>query len=315
MNEIVAKEQQFLDNISIDLTNRLASESSAIGQSFNIQRFIMNSLEAVRQAKLKDKPVTPQQVANCLMKGAYLNLDFFQGECYAIFYRDRGLVFQTDYKGEVKLAKMYSVKPIYEIYAEVVREGDEYEKVTIQSQRHINHKPKRFNTANIEGAYAVVRYVDGATDMVEISTDEIEKIRRTYSKAPDSGAWVNRYSEMCKKTALRLLCKNIQLNFTTEQFKAYQEAGDCEFEKKTVAVNPFNTSEQPIEAEVVDTSAEMEQISDEATEEKHIVDVNKTSEPVSVCSVCGAEISEKVYNYSVKKFGKALCYNCQKKAG
>lgn len=32
------------------------------------------------------------------------------------------------------------------------------------------------------------------------------------------------------------------------------------------------------------------------------------------CDMCGAEISEKVYNYSIDKFGKPLCYNCQRKA-
>lgn len=32
------------------------------------------------------------------------------------------------------------------------------------------------------------------------------------------------------------------------------------------------------------------------------------------CDSCGAEISEKVYNYSIDKFGKPLCYNCQRKA-
>ena len=32
------------------------------------------------------------------------------------------------------------------------------------------------------------------------------------------------------------------------------------------------------------------------------------------CDMCGAEISEKVYNYSTDKFGRPLCFNCQKKA-
>lgn len=32
------------------------------------------------------------------------------------------------------------------------------------------------------------------------------------------------------------------------------------------------------------------------------------------CDVCGAEISEKVYNYSIDKFGKPLCYTCQQAA-
>lgn len=306
---LVSKEKDFLDNVTQDLTRRLANESSAVGGTLNSQRFIMNSIEAVRQCKLIEKPVSPIQVVNGLMKGAYLHLDFFQKECYLIYYKDRGLTFQTDYKGEVKLAKLHSVKPVYEIYAEVVREGDEYEKVIFQGERTINHRPKRFNDGKIEGAYAVVKYKDGSTDMVEISVKDIEIIRNTYSKAPNSGAWVNRYVEMCKKTALRLLCKNIQLDFTKEQYEAYQEGGDCEFEKPSitteeVAINPFDTSEptEPpvIEAEVVDTPATSEETVVEPQEE-------------IVCSECGNAISEKVKSFSVSKFGRPLCFTCQKK--
>lgn len=32
------------------------------------------------------------------------------------------------------------------------------------------------------------------------------------------------------------------------------------------------------------------------------------------CAVCGADITEKVYKYSLDKYGKALCYKCQKGA-
>lgn len=303
-NELVVKEKNFLSDVSAELAKRMETELSAIGSNFNTQRFIMNSVEAVRQCKLIDKPVSPMQVVNGLMKGAYLHLDFFQGECYLIYYRDRGLTFQTDYKGEVKLAKLHSIKPVFEIYAEVVREGDEYEKVTIQSQRYINHKPKRFNNGNIEGAYAVVKYVDGSSDMVEVSVEDIEKIRNTYSKAPNSGAWVNRYVEMCKKTVLRLLCKNIQLDFTTEQFEAYQEGGDCEFEKPKIiekAVNPFDTPEV-VEAEVIN-----EEVPPEEPEQPQEQPLNEF-----ICSKCGIEISDKVSQYSISKFGKPLCYKCQK---
>ena len=34
----------------------------------------------------------------------------------------------------------------------------------------------------------------------------------------------------------------------------------------------------------------------------------------AVCDACGAEVSEKVFNYSINKFGRPLCFNCQKKA-
>lgn len=314
-NELVVKEKEFLDNVSQDLTRRLVNESSAVGGTLNTQRFIMNSIEAVRQCKLIEKPVSPVQVVNGLMKGAYLHLDFFQKECYLIYYKDRGLTFQTDYKGEVKLAKLHSVKPVYEIYAEVVREGDEYEKVIFQGERTINHRPKRFNDGAIEGAYAVVKYKDGSTDMVEISVKDIETIRKTYSKAPNSGAWVNRYVEMCKKTALRLLCKNIQLDFTREQYEAYQEGGDCEFEKPTipeeVAINPFQTPEkiEEVEAEVVNDDASVSEVVDTPAISEEVVEPQGDL----ICSSCGSPISEKVKSFSVKKFGKPLCFQCQKK--
>ena len=36
-------------------------------------------------------------------------------------------------------------------------------------------------------------------------------------------------------------------------------------------------------------------------------------EGILVCENCGAEINQKVYDYSMKKYNKALCYSCQKK--
>ena len=62
-------------------------------------------------------------VVRTLLKGAFLGLDFFNGECYAIPYGNQ-CQFQTDYKGEIKLCKRYSSNPIQDIYAKVVREGD-----------------------------------------------------------------------------------------------------------------------------------------------------------------------------------------------
>lgn len=316
-NDIIKKEQGFLQDVSVELASRLENEREVFGGTFNKQRFIMNSLEALRQLEIMDKPVTPKQVSECLMKGAYLNLDFFRKECYLIYYNGRGLQFQTDYKGEIKLVKKYSIKPIFEIYAEVVRVGDEFEKTIVNGNRTINHKPKRFNDGQIEGAYAFVKYTDGSSDLVTISAKDIETIRVKYSKAPKSGAWENRYEEMCKKTALRLLCKQIQLDFTKEQYQAYNDGGDCEFNntKHTdeIALNPFENTPhtdpdpQVIDVEVVNipaTPTDLAGEEEEPTEE----------EPAQlVCVECGAEVTAKVANYSLDKFGKVFCYKCQKK--
>lgn len=60
------------------------------------------------------------------------------------------------------------------------------------------------------------------------------------------------------------------------------------------AENPF---EEVVEAEVV---REPEQTETQKTD------------GILVCESCGAEIDQKVYDYSTKKMGMALCYKCQK---
>lgn len=301
----------YLVEIKTSLTNRLSDEVKALPTGFNKDRFILNCIEVLKNTKLADIP--PERVINVLMKGAYLGLDFFRKECYCIPF-GKSVEFLMDYKGEVKLVKKHSIKPIYEIYAEVVRKGDDYEKIIEHGNRTINHKPLRFNNGEIEGAYAHVKYTDGSTDMVDLSVQDIEKIRKTYSKAPNSPAWINRYEEMCKKTVLRLLCKSIQLDFSTEQYLAYQEGGDCEFDKnpktEEIALNPFDST----------TNDVIEQASDPQTIEAEVTATPLTSaetaeEPLKElkCSECGVVISEKVYAFSVENLGRPLCYKCQKK--
>lgn len=301
----------YLIEIKTSLTNRLSEEVKALPIGFNKDRFILNCIEVLKNTKLSDIP--PERVINALMKGAYLGLDFFRKECYCIPF-GKSVEFMMDYKGEVKLVKKHSIKPIYEIYAEVVREGDAYEKVIVQGHRTVNHKPLRFNNGKIEGAYAHVKYSDGSTDMVDISVQDIENIRYKYSKAPHSGAWENRYEEMCKKTVLRLLCKSIQLDFSTEQYLAYQEGGDCEFDKnpktEEIALNPFdnttnNVIEQASEPQVVDAEVVV-------TPSTSVETAEEPQEELK-CYECGATISEKVYTFSVDKFKRPLCYKCQKK--
>lgn len=43
-----------------------------------------------------------------------------------------------------------------------------------------------------------------------------------------------------------------------------------------------------------------------------VEDTSDQVEGILVCENCGCEISQKVYDYSMKKWNKALCYECQK---
>lgn len=191
----------------------------------------MNCITVV-QDNLKDfSGIVPATVGITLAKGAYLGLDFFNRECYAIPYGGK-VTFQTDYKGEIKLCKKYSREPIKDIYAKLVRKGDFFEELIENGQQFVNFKPIPFSSEDVLGAFAIVLYKDGSMIYDTMSVDAIEKTRSTYSKAKNSQAWKESTGEMQKKTVLRRLCKLIDLDFDNiEQRKAFDEGSGIEFEE------------------------------------------------------------------------------------
>ena len=117
-----------------------------------------------------------------------------------------------DYRGNVKLAKKYSIRPIKDIYAKLVRKGDEFEEVIVNGEPSLNFKPLPFNNNEIIGAFAVCLYKDGGMVYDTMSLEDLENTRKS-SKASNSPAWKNFTGEMYKKTVLHRLCKHIELEF------------------------------------------------------------------------------------------------------
>lgn len=205
-NTQVAEKQSF----SVALTNKLDSVSEALPKDFNKARFVQNAL-----ALVNDNPAIAKygqtKIMAGLLKGAYLGLDFYSKECYLVPYGN-DLNYQTDYRGAKKLAKKYSIRPIKDIYAKLVREGDEFEEVIVNGEQGINFKPKAFNDGKIIGAFAVCLYADGGMQYDTMSLADLENTRKS-SKASNSPAWKNFTGEMYKKTVLHRLCKHIELDF------------------------------------------------------------------------------------------------------
>lgn len=216
-------DKNYLTSVHSGITASLEKQVSALPSDFNKQRFVQNCMTVLQDGQADFSKCEPSTVVRTLLKGAFLGLDFFAGECYAIPYGDK-CSFQTDYKGEIKLAKKYSSNPIKDIYAKVVREGDEFEEVIENGQQKLNFKPQAFNDGEIVGAFAVCLYKDGSMIYDTMSKKEIEHTRQSFSKAANSKAWKDAYGEMCKKTVLRRLCKLIDLNFdNNEQFEAFED--------------------------------------------------------------------------------------------
>lgn len=232
--------EQWYGTIKTGLTKKLTENKEALPAGFNQQRFILNCITVI-QDMMKDnkkkeqlEKINPETIPVCLAKAAYLGLDFFNGECYAIPYGGN-LTFQTDYKGEIKLCKRYSKNKIKDIFAKVVRQGDFFMEEVDGGKQNVQYRPKPFSNEQMIGAFAIVVFEDGSMMYDTMSSEDIENVRNTYSKMKDSQAWKSSTGEMYKKTVLRRLCKLIDLDFDNiEQQKAYEDGGDVVFNQQSI---------------------------------------------------------------------------------
>lgn len=214
---------EVVKSFSETLTDKLITVENALPKDFNKERFVQNCL-AVLNEKPELTKINPAELQAGLLKGAYLGLDFFNREFYLIPYGNK-VNFQMDYKGVIKFVKRYSIRPILDIYARVVREGDSFlEKIT-NGIPSVDFAPKPFNNGEIVGAFAVVLYEDGCLDIETMTTRDINAVRSNYSKMCNSGAWKNSWDEMAKKTVLRRLCKHIETDFESVEAKGAWEDG------------------------------------------------------------------------------------------
>lgn len=227
-----------LSNVHNNLETLLKQKAAALPKNFNQTRFLQNTMTVLMEVKNIEK-MDAKSVARTMLKGAFLGLDFFNRECYAIPYGNV-LNFQTDYKGEVKLAKKYSLYPIQDIYSKLVREGDVFREKIVDGKQTIDFDPKSFNNSKIIGAFAVCFYRDGSMLYETMTVEEMEKVRKTYSKMPNGKAWSDSTGEMYRKTVLRRLTKNIQLDFeNADQDLAYEEDQDAKFDAEEIDYEPI----------------------------------------------------------------------------
>lgn len=251
---MATNDKNYLVEIHSGLNESLDKQVAALPQNFNKQRFMQNCMTVLQDGTADFSKCDAKSVVRTLLKGAFLGLDFFNGECYAIPYNGN-VNFQTDYKGEIKLCKRYSSNPIKDIYAKVVREGDNFVETIENGNQTVSFTPKPFNNGEIIGAFAVCLYMDGGMIYDTMSVAEIEHTRNTFSKAPNSKAWKDSYGEMCKKTVLRRLCKLIDLNFdTAEAMQAFEDGSD--FNVKSEQRGPEKAIDVYSDIEVVEVVEE-----------------------------------------------------------
>lgn len=251
-NELAKKEK-----FSTQLRTSLREVQAALPEGFNIPRFVQNAVALLNDndaLKAFAQKHGTAQVEQGLLKAAYLGLDAMNKECYLIPYGNT-LSFMIDYRGNVKLAKKYSPRKIRDIYAKLVRRGDDFVEGVINGVPTITHTPMPFNTNEVVGAYAICLYEDGGMIYDTMSLEELENSRKA-SKASNSPAWTKFTGEMYKKTVLHRLCKNIDLEFDSPQQKEYF-VEDVAIETDTKKIVEAEISENANKVEFIDVDAEV----------------------------------------------------------
>lgn len=214
-------EKKETKTFDIVLAEKLDANTNALPSDFNKARFVQNAM-----ALLNEKPELKEfgsgPIMNGLMRGAFLGLDFINNDAYLVPFGGK-LSYMTSYKGMKKLARKYAVRPVLDIYAMLIKAGDTFTEKVVNGIPTFDFEHKQENDDSaITGAFAVVIYKDGGMMFEKMTVSEIEKVRAV-SKAKNAMAWSQFYGEQAKKTVLRRLCKNIDLDFESAEMKKYFE--------------------------------------------------------------------------------------------
>lgn len=219
------KKNEVAVSFSEMLTGKLDLVEQALPGDFNKTRFVQNAIAVLNDNQALSK-INRAKLMSGLLKGAYLGLDFANRECYLIPYGD-DVQFQVDYKGMIKFTRKYSIRPIQDIYAKIIREGDTFEEKIVDGHPSVNFSPLPLNEGKIMGVFAVCLFKDGGMQYEVMSTADVQNVRTNYSKASNSKAWKNSFDEMMKKVCLRRLCKHIECDFENiESRKAWDDGSE-----------------------------------------------------------------------------------------
>lgn len=224
------------ETFSTMLTNSLTEVEDALPRDFNKTRFVQNAVSLLNENDTLSDFVNEHknglfQVKAGLLKGAFLGLDFYSNEAYLVPYGNK-LQFMPSYRGCVKLVQKYSIRPVKNIYAKIVRAGDQFTEKIADGVPTIDFLPLPFNDAEIVGAFAVCEFQDGGMQYDVMSIKDLEQTRKA-SKMANGPAWRNYPGEMYKKVVIHRLCKHLQIDFDSpEQYKYFNEDNQADFSER-----------------------------------------------------------------------------------
>lgn len=206
---------------------------------------------------------TQKSIWQALFDTVVQGLDPGKKQCYYIVYNDK-LTMQRSYFGDMHLAKLKN-PDIYDIYADVVYEADEFEYQKKRGRTEIvkhNQKLGNIDKNKIVAAYCTVEYKDGRENTTIMTIDEIKRAWSMSKAYPldnegnlKAGSTHAKFpGEMAMKTVIRKACKPL-INSSDDStlvmnsiYRTSDEAVDSRLEaeiEENSSINDVDTNDPP----------------------------------------------------------------------
>lgn len=239
-NEMTAIVKRFEDPASIGRIKAVSPNNVEPTRLMRMALMSISKTPALRNCK-------PDSLLLSVCDAAALGLTCGGGtqEAYLVPYKDTATLI-IGYRGMIKLARQSG--EIASITAECVYQGDEFD-YELGLELKLSHKPHdETDDDKITHVYAIARFTNGFSQLIVMTRKQVEKIRQR-SRASGSGPWQTDYAEMCKKTAIRRLCKLLPL--TVQAQEAISNSDAAEFGDMTID----EQTQKPVEEKVGDAIA------------------------------------------------------------
>lgn len=294
----------------------------------NVNRLIGLALEAYKNPTLAK--CTPASVVKFCKSLAEAGTDRIgAGGMWAVPFRNNKT-------GEMEIQSIPDWRLLIEKArrAKVIKHGTAeavYEKDVFSFERGLNpsliHKPTLTERGELIAVYFVYTLPDGSKDFVVMGREEIDKIKQR-SKARDTGPWVTDYAEMAKKTVVKrglkvfegaspelanLIDKDNAVIGYEEQYLG-EPIAEPKPKQKVIEPEPAPAPEP--EPETPTPPPPPTTPPEPKPEPKHnLQGATPIVNPfVEDCADCKTQISSKTATFSKFRYGRPLCFDCQKKA-
>ena len=170
----------------------------------------------------------PKSLIEAAMQSAQLNLslDKNMGQAYVVPYKGKAQ-FQIGYLGYLELARRSG--QIKSIRAEIVYEGDEFERQYTHQGVEFHHTPCPPSQRGEKiGVYMFAEFTNGGSHFEFMFAEEVEEIKKLSPSASKKGSiWEIHEDAMWKKTVIKRASKYLPLSVEAQRASRLDELADA----------------------------------------------------------------------------------------